>query len=130
MGMDADLLVIAPFWLLAETDNLDYPKDFYGDITDPHHTLVISTVACADTTDQSKLLAELIGVDPWDFSQHIIKGRALPPSNIIKPNLNERIGSDTVMDVVKRLIVLSSTIKDGEFVPLSEDVTFIYRPGG
>lgn len=65
--MDAELLAIGPF-SREVVDALCYPPDFYEDT--PVGSTVITRVACCNTTDSSKGLAQALGMHPWHFHQH------------------------------------------------------------
>ena len=70
MGMDASLICFGPKGVLAEFDCLNYPANYYLDVSDD--AIVAGTIAVACTEEQSILLAELCGVEPWALDTHHI----------------------------------------------------------
>jgi hypothetical protein len=119
MGLDADVIVIGPKDILHKTDVLDYPITYY-DETAPDDVMVISTLAIADTTDQSYTLASVCGVDAWDLEAHRVRIPVDPysePANFLD---HEHIGSQHVRTVYFKLKELVK----------HNDVQVWYRPNG
>ena len=115
MGLDAEIVVIGPYALLAEIDVLDYKKDTYS--TCKEDTFIICTVAQASTSRQSELLAELCYVDIWDFTSHQIKKVQWPWSTDMEL---EFIGDDQLGKIFETLRFL-----------LEDDLCLLfYRPNG
>ena len=116
MGMDADLLAIGPVKVLKRWDALSYPDDFYDDV--PEETVVIGIAAVAWTTDMSRNLAKLCGVEPWDLGNHLIKQ---VPSRSLEMDywMDELIGTECAWDVLERIKGL-----------LIDGAELWYRPNG
>lgn len=98
MGMDAELICFGPKKVLALTECLDYPDEYYSDVND--NAIVTGTIAFANTTNQSKLLAEICNVEPWDLGNH----RITSMSNDFFAN--EMIGEDRVAEIRDKLAEL------------------------
>jgi len=67
MGMDAELIAIGKF-KKSIAWNLEYPKAFYEDT--PEDSEIITHVFSCGTSDASKELASMLGIDPWKFEEH------------------------------------------------------------
>lgn len=109
MGMDAELLAIGKF--SAEiAGHLDYPRNFYIDT--PEDSTIITGVCDCVTTDGSELLAEALGIDPWQFQEHC---------NISGENADlEKMGE-----------AIENPAKVNDFVALREaGFKFYYLPNG
>ncbi len=114
MGLDANVIVIGPLNVLAKYDVLDYPIGYYEDV--PFDNLVIGTITCAYTSDQSRELAEICGVNPWDLGNHQVK-------NPVKPSAlscEDYIGRDSQVDIYDTIIKLLDY----------KNVQIWYRPNG
>ena len=66
--MDAELLAIGNF-SKSIVDCLDYPANFYDDT--PDGSLIITHVCYSNNSECSKLLAEALGISPWQFEMHV-----------------------------------------------------------
>jgi hypothetical protein len=69
MGMNACVLCVGIF-NKGIAESLEYMSDLYED-TIPG-TLVVSHLLHCNTSEQSKLLAEALGCEPWNFNTHRI----------------------------------------------------------
>ncbi len=67
MGMAAEIFAIGLFQPEI-VDCLGYPADKYQN-TKPGTRIVVHIIE-VDGTGQSRLLADCLGIDPWDFNQH------------------------------------------------------------
>jgi len=67
MGMDAELLAIGKYTKEIR-DNLEYPADFYDDT--PEGATIITVVGTCCNTSDSRLLAEVFNISPWQFQEH------------------------------------------------------------
>lgn len=103
MGMDADVIVIGPYGVLAGEGALDYSgADRYEGVTGD--TLIIGTAARAWTSDQSETLARVCGVKLWDLGRHRVRHPSAPAAG----EREERIGADKAIDVYHRIRRLSA----------------------
>src|SRR5258708_372172 len=103
MGMDADVIVIGPYKILKEADCLDYPKDWYNGTPD---ALVICTVAIANTTQESKDLALICNVNPYDVSNHQVKN-PVNPDILMLTSPSDNIGNcepQTIYETLSKLL--------------------------
>ena len=72
MGMQAELICFGPKSVLeaAPINCLDYPGDYYRNV--PSDAVVAGTIAVANTSSGSGLLAEVCGIREWDLGNHRI----------------------------------------------------------
>lgn len=107
MGMNAEIIAIGIF----KEDiipYLEYPENCYSSVREG---IKITSFICeASTTSRSYLLAECLGIDPWDFNQHEI--------NPLNMNI-ERMKTEFGDDVVDRINALHHA-----------GFSFFYRPNG
>lgn len=113
MGMDADVIVIGPKQVLQQYDVLDYPEHYYTDV--PDNVVVLGTVAVANTTGDSGLLACLCGVEPWDLGNHRVTDPQWFPDHD-----EEFVGETEVREVYETLYALASR----------SNVQMWFRPNG
>jgi hypothetical protein len=110
--MDADVIVVGPFAVLKEAGALEYDTTFYEGV--PDNTLVIGVVVAVSTTTQSRQLAEILNIEPWDLGNHRIT------SVNEGYDLLEEIGDKPAYRIV-------STVRKLLTHP---DVLMFYRPNG
>ena len=67
MSMDSVIVGIGKF-RKEIAGHLDYPDQFYIGVKDG--TPIITTVFVANTTRESRVLAECFNILPWDFNTH------------------------------------------------------------
>ena len=111
MGMEAEVIVIGPFDILTGLNVQDYPIRYYEGVQ--LDDLILGTVARAYTTDQSRELAKICGVKPWDLGNHQVK-------TVVKPMSDNYIGCRTEMEIYELLFNLLKY----------DDVQIWYRPNG
>lgn len=70
MGMNANVIGFGPF-KKEIADCLDYSADMYEDVKDG--SLVSTEFFRCNTSSQSRLLAKIFGIGPWDFNSFHIK---------------------------------------------------------
>ena len=115
MGMDADIIAIGPFGKFKELGILEYDEEFYQGASP--ESQVITTVAGAVTSDQSRDLADLVCVKPWELWNHrITKVVSLKKALIWGP----AIGDDAPEEIVALIEQLLKT----------PDVQLWFRPNG
>ncbi len=69
MGMAAEVFAIGPF-SHGVADYLDYTVEMYKNVS--HGAQVVATAIFeGNGSTQSRELAAALGIDPWDFSQHV-----------------------------------------------------------
>jgi hypothetical protein len=88
MGMDAEVIAIGHFGTLAELDVLDYDEKVYAGAH--RNSTIIVTVAIAETEGQSKRLADLVCVEPWELWNHRVN-KVLDPMLLVA---DDPIGGD------------------------------------
>ncbi|MBI2060650.1 MAG: hypothetical protein HYT87_12845 [Nitrospirae bacterium] len=105
MGVHADIIVIGPFIHLKKEGALVYGPERYKDV--PENALVIGAVAVAATSEESRLLARISNVEPWDLGNH----RVLHPSAPQAGEQHEAIGDDEARVVYHRIRRLAGNPK-------------------
>lgn len=100
MGMDAEIIAIGPFRIFKEAAVLDYPDDFY--IGAKPDDQIITTVARAETTQQSQDLARIARVNSWSLWSHRIV-RILPWPEVLSL---DPIGGDPPQEIAEMLRAL------------------------
>lgn len=76
MGMNATLLVFGPYRALQENDALAYGEDFYAGVGPDDE--VAGILRTCDTSEQSRALAELLGLHPWALNTHKLEEDKIP----------------------------------------------------
>ena len=94
MGMEADIIVIGPKKLLLEVGVQDYCEQWYKVV--PDDVLILGTLGPACTSDQSRRLAKLVGVDPWALGDHRIR-------NVKDAASGEIIGTEDETDIRRKV---------------------------
>jgi hypothetical protein len=111
MGMQAMVTAIGKF---SETvrEHLEYPANFYANTTPGK--LVFSILFQCNTTGQSRELADILGIDPWDFDKHVLNLTKLTP------------------EAKQRLTELPDGTEDLEHLDalIAANFIFVYRPNG
>jgi hypothetical protein len=79
MGMEAYLIGFGTF-SKEISEFLDYPPDWYRD-TKPDAKIVTILMRC-DTEEESMGLADVFGIDPFDFNTHYISPEIVKKANI------------------------------------------------
>ena len=104
MGMRASIMVIGPLGILREHDALMYDDDYYEGCDDD--MVVVGHLIGAVTTHSSRLLAQIAGVDPWDFSTHHIT--SIPADS--RCGYDETIDEVFAVDVHLALVSLAGEV--------------------
>lgn len=112
MGVGAEVIVIGPLGALQEFDVQDYPISAYNGAL--FGNLVLGTIAVACTLYQSRRLARICGVEPWDLGNHQVRHPMNPMSD------PDYIGEDTEMEIYKLPVGLLEY----------DNVQIWYRPNG
>jgi len=97
MGKEAYVMCIGPF-KKEIADILEYPEDFYDGTNEG--TTVIAELFTCNTDEQSIMLAEAFGIEPWDFNRHWIKKAEDVDWNALY-ELEERCGEWNTDDIDK-----------------------------
>ena len=108
MGMDAEVLVIAPYGILRDRGLLEYHIAQYKGVLEYQH--IICTLFVAVTTEQSKDLATICMTDPMTLGNHLVRHVMLPPATGIGgwAIMGDWIGDDRIEDVMCTLTDLLS----------------------
>ena len=112
--MEATLMAMGPY-SPAVAPFLEYAEEFYKDTR--IGATVLTTVFFCNTTDSSRGLAQALGIDPWDFSQHFIPA--------------EKLDEDRQAEIKTWAEELGKQEDLPDFDALrAHGFTFIYRPNG